>query len=154
MSRHPDSVVTALSLLRADRAIGETLFQSSPPIIMAHSQTFDAQSSGRRRKCRCVSETSAIASQISKKDTVAFDSIVEVTERVIETWGLIGDCRVCTLDSTKRDGSFVQIYTDIAAKLITLFEAAIHAYPDEAEGGTAHYFRLIFPFQLTLGLLH
>jgi hypothetical protein len=97
--------------------------------MMESSQTFDTQSYGKRRRCRCASETSAVASHIPNQDTVAFELIVEGTEQTIEAWHAIRDCQVC-------EGSYVQIYTDYAEKLITLFESAIHAYPDETGGGS------------------
>ena len=86
--------------------------------------------------------------QISNKNKnmVAFEFIIEVAEQAMDAWRATSGCRVCGPDSGdgegsngsgegEKKGSVVQVYTGIAGKLIALFEAAIHAYPDETGAG-------------------
>ncbi|KFY00080.1 hypothetical protein O988_03522 [Pseudogymnoascus sp. VKM F-3808] len=111
--------------------------------------SLDGPGSGRRRKCRCESETSAVSEaiasqmQISNKNTVAFEFIIEVAEQAMDAWRSASACRVCDLGGEgngdgggEKRSSIFQVFANIAGKLLPLFEAAIHAYPGDT--GTGH----------------
>lgn len=81
--------------------------------------------------------------QISNKNTVAFEFIIEVAEQAMDAWRSASACRVCDLGGEgngdgggEKRSSIFQVYANIAGKLLPLFEAAIHAYPGDT--GTGH----------------